>query len=60
MKRIMTTYVSELDQFLMKLDETCVPTKAQEKEIQKAARLSALRDGGVKKSDEKSSLWEGF
>ena len=56
----MTTYVSELDQFLMKLDETCVPTKAQEKEIQKAARLSALRDGGVKKSDEKSSLWEGF
>lgn len=60
MKQIMTAYVSDLDLFLTNLNETCVPTKAQQAEIKKAARLSALRDGTVKESDEQSSLWDGF
>lgn len=60
MKQIMTAYVSDLDLFLTNLNETCVPTPAQQGEIKKAERLALLRDGVVKKSDEKSSLWEGF
>lgn len=60
MKRIVTTYVSELDQFLVTLNETCAQTKAQQAEIKKADRLALLRDSSVEQLDKKSSLWDGF
>ena len=60
MKHIMTSYVSELDQFLTHLNKTCSPTKSQQLEIKKAKCLSLLRDGVSEKLESKSSLWEGF
>jgi hypothetical protein len=57
--QLKVTYVSEVDQFLKQLNETLPASASTQREIDKHARLHALRDDPNAR-DKDQGIWEGF
>ncbi len=63
-KRILTHYISSIDQFLLKFDQSHPPSASQQAEIEKYQKINLLRDDPKAKrsptNNKKRDIWEGF
>lgn len=61
MKKINTSYISPLDEFMAEFDqENPKKSESQKKEIKKYERIGRLRDKVTQEEVAERALWEGF